>query len=262
MASEKISDVGKKIGNDFRNFHLISVILTHYLLDIIFPPVCFACKEYLKSGSEKTNHLCTACSGKLGYLPGFLCSVCLKRLPAPEKTCHKDAQFILASPLEYSNPVAREIIHTLKYGKVRTAVEPLAQILCDYLTASVKNSNLLIGSFSLVPIPLHPKKERGRGFNQAAVIAEKLGEKSGLPVLSSVLKKTAFTPSQTEKKSGAEREENVRDTFIIKNPELVAGKNIFLVDDVFTSGATMREAARVLKLAGAKKIIALAVARA
>ncbi len=243
------------------------MILTHYLLNIIFPPVCLACKNYLKRGEERTRRLCATCSEKLGYLPGFLCPVCSRRLPAGEKTCHRDSQFILGAPLRYAAPVARELIHALKYGGLKTAAEPLASILAEYLAESIQNSEFAcpareIENFVFIPIPLHPAKERKRGFNQAEVIAESLKRKCGLPIATDALIKTKSAPSQTEKKNREEREENVRESFKVKNPELIAGRNIFLVDDVFTSGATMREAARILKLAGAKRIIALAAARA
>ncbi|MGC9611112.1 MAG: phosphoribosyltransferase family protein [Minisyncoccia bacterium] len=254
------------------------MILTHNLLDIIFPPVCLACKEYLKNGAEKSRRVCDACSVKLDYLPGFLCPICLRRLPTDlpaevstkagvlirtcRPPCHKNAQFVLASPLDYSNSAVREIIRVLKYDGIRTAAEPLTSVLAGYLSSSFGNYEMKIEDFSLIPVPIHSSKERKRGFNQALVIAEELKKKTNIPVIPEALKKIKATPSQTEKKNNEEREENVRGNFAVKKPELIAGKNIFLVDDVFTSGATMREAVRVLKLAGAGKIIALAVARA
>jgi competence protein ComFC len=97
-------------------------------------------------------------------------------------------------------------------------------------------------------------------------LAELVRGKAGIfgetPILSGALSRTRPTLSQTKKKNCGEREENIRGCFSAEKPELISGKNVFLVDDVFTSGATMREAARVLKSAGAGKIIALAVARA
>ncbi len=254
--------------------------LAQYLLDIIFPPACLACKNYLKDEREKSDHLCATCSGKLEYLPGFLCPVCFRRLPTvtsaeaglPGIPCHRDAQFILAAPLHYDNPVVQELTQTLKYGGLKTAAEPLANVLAAYFTDSIRSSRLEIGNFVLIPLPLHPAKERKRGFNQALVVAGVLRRNllrsfafnplEGLPILAEAIVKTKDTPSQTEKEDYEARAENVRGVFDIKKPELVAGKNIFLVDDVFTSGATMREAVRVLKSAGAKKIIAVAVARA
>ncbi len=238
--------------------------LAQYLLDIIFPPACLACKSFLKNGGEKSEHLCATCREKLEFLSGFLCPICLRRLPEGERVCHKESRFILAAPLSYSNPVVRELIHTLKYNGLRTAAEPLASVLAAYLSASFENYKLRIENFILVPIPLHPNRERERGYNQAFVIAQDLRDKlkTDIPIFTDVLTKVIPTPSQTEKKDYKEREENIRGSFKILKPELVAGKNILLTDDVFTSGATMREAARVLKSAGANKIIATVIARA
>ncbi|MGC9602954.1 MAG: ComF family protein [Minisyncoccia bacterium] len=242
------------------------MILTQYLLDIIFPPVCFACKSHLEKGEERTRRLCSGCFRKMDFMPGFLCPTCFRRLPAGEKTCHPGNKFVLASPLNYSNSVARELVHMLKYGKLRAAAEPLASTLADYLASSIQNSRLEIQNFVLIPIPLHPKRERERGFNQALVLAEILKEKSeilcNVPILIGAFARIKPTPSQTKKDDREERENNVRGCFGVLKPELISGKDVFLVDDVFTSGATMREAARVIKAAGAKKIIALAVARA
>ncbi len=251
------------------------MILTQYLLDIIFPPVCLACKRYLKNSNERDRHLCDTCSGKLEYLPGLLCPVCFRRIPAGENPpaggCHEKSRFALAAPLNFGNPVARELVHILKYEGLKTAADPLVSILADYLSMSIRNSALDIRNFIFVPIPLHPDRERKRGFNQALVIAEKLKWKLensdpekwiGVSMEINALRRKIATISQTKKKNREEREENVRDCFGTGRPEVISGKNVFLVDDVFTSGATMREAVRVLKLAGAKKIIAIVAARA
>jgi len=202
----------------------------------------------------------------MDFMPGFLCPTCFRRLPEGRKTCHPENQFVLASPFNYSNPVARELIHTLKYGKLMAAAEPLASVLAEYLSASISNFELEISNYIILPIPLHPRRERERGFNQALVLAELLKGKSEIlreiPILTGVLVRIKPTLSQTKRKGREGREENVRNCFGVLKPELISGKDIFLVDDVFTSGATMREAVRVLKSAGAGKITALAAARA
>jgi len=246
------------------------MILAQFLLDIIFPPICFACEAHLKTENEKKIGVCAACSGKLGYLPGFLCPVCFKRLPAvasakaglPVNICHEESRFILAAPLRYSNPAARGIIQTLKYKKIEAAADPLVSILAEYLSVSLLNSLNAV----IIPVPIHWKKERKRGFNQAFVIARGLKNRMEIfretPIISGALVKIADKPSQTKQKDYKAREENIRGSFEIRKPEQISGKNVFLVDDVFTSGATMREAVRILKLAGAKKIIAVVIAKA
>ncbi len=244
--------------------------LSQYLLNIIFPSICLSCRIYLARDEERIRRLCANCSLKLSFMPGFLCPVCFRRLPEgknpPADGCHPDSRFILASPLDYSNPTARELIHTFKYGKLKAAAEPLISILGDYLNSSICNLSLDIRNFVFIPIPLHPKKQRERGFNQALVIAEGLKTRLNIfrevPIISNTLFKKESANSQTEQKDYASRENNVRGGFGLRNPELVVEKNVFIVDDVFTSGATMREAVRVLKSAGAKKIAAITIAKA
>jgi ComF family protein len=168
--------------------------------------------------------------------------------------------------LKYANPAVRELIHALKYGGLRAAAEPLVSVLAEYLSASLKNHPNFAGNSIIIPIPLHPGKERERGFNQALIIAEGLKDRmenfQETPLVSGCLFKKESTGSQTEQKDCAAREENVRGSFGLRDMELISGRNVFLIDDVFTSGATMREAARILKSAGAKKIVAVTVARA
>lgn len=244
--------------------------LSQYLLNIIFPPICLSCRKYLARDEEIVRRLCADCSSKLSFLPGFLCPACFRRLPngknPPVAGCHSDSRFVLAAPLDYSNPTARKLIHTLKYTGLKAAAEPLVSILAEYISVSIRNSPFLIHNSVIIPVPLHSSKERERGFNQALIIAEGLKARLDIfreiPVIPRALFKKEPTKSQTEQKDYALRENNVRGSFGLRNPELIAGKNIFLVDDVFTSGATMREAVRALKLAGAKKIVAITIAKA
>lgn len=246
--------------------------LSQYLLNIIFPSVCLSCRKYLARDEEMIRRLCADCSTRLSFMPGFLCPACFRRLP-PETSakegqsiCHPDSQFVLAAPLDYSNSTARKLIHTLKYIGFKAAAEPLVSVLAEYLSVSIWNLSFDICNFILVPVPLHSSKERERGFNQALVIAEGLKTKLDIfreiPVITGALFKKEPSRSQTEQEDYASRENNIHGSFSLRNPELVAGKNIFIVDDVFTSGATMREAIRVLKSAGAKKIIAIVIAKA
>jgi ComF family protein len=112
-----------------------------------------------------------------------------------------------------------------------------------------------------VPVPLSKKKLRWRGFNQAEEIAKELANFLKIPLISDCLIKTKETKDQVEL-SEKERKENVKGAFYIKNKEKIAGKNVLLVDDVFTTGATMEEAAKVLNEAGSEKIVGVVVAKA
>ncbi len=244
-----------------------------YFLDVIFPPVCLSCKIYLQNRERKLSLLCSKCQKQVEINNCFYCPKCGRRLPDAKKFCHQDVRFILAAATSYQNKVSRELIHILKYQKIKTALQPLTKITDLYINKVFRNPDSNIKNFLIIPIPLHSKKERERGFNQAFLIARavrqsletrftKLSE-VGLPhIETGNLARVRNTKSQTETKNYEKRKENVTGCFKIKNPEVIAGKNVLLVDDVFTSGATMREAVQTLKLAGAKKIIGFVIAKA
>ena len=111
-----------------------------------------------------------------------------------------------------------------------------------------------------IPIPLHKTKKRKRGFNQSELIAKELSKSLNIPLKTDILVKTKKTQTQTNL-TKEQRAENVKNAFIIKNPQSIEGKTVFLVDDVFTTGSTMKECAKTLKKAGATYVWGIAVAR-
>lgn len=150
-------------------------------------------------------------------------------------------------------------IKKLKYKNI----SGLAPILSDLLIAATNESSFVFGEKSLIiPIPLHPLKKYERGFNQSSLIAEQFSKKLGLIYIEEGLCKVKETISQTKLKI-AERSLNVKNSFIV-NPRYsseLKNKDIILIDDVFTTGATLREGAKVLKKAGARYVYLLAVAK-
>jgi ComF family protein len=112
----------------------------------------------------------------------------------------------------------------------------------------------------VVPVPLHPRRERERGFNQSLLLAQRVGRALRCPVRSDLLVRTVHTPPQTEL-SGDARRSNVRKAFAARRPAPLAGRQVLLVDDVFTTGSTAEACARCLKRAGASSVVVLTVAR-
>jgi len=112
----------------------------------------------------------------------------------------------------------------------------------------------------IIPVPLHIKKLRERGFNQSLILARAIGEKQQIPVNFSLLKRHKFTETQTGMHK-AERKQNIKKAFEISDKEKIAGKDIILVDDVYTTGATVNECAKTLIKAGARKVSVLTLAR-
>ena len=237
------------------------------VLDVVFPPICVACRKYLRA-DEKESPLCADCEAKIQINNGFYCPVCKRRLATPLKTCHLEIKFILAAATDYENPVTRELIQTLKYKNIRNSIKPIAKIITSYLD-KLDFVRSCSKDVLIVPVPLHKKRERLRGFNQSQLIAEIIKEYLITKDPQTSVKQENYnlirkkpTKTQAEIKNFDDRAENVINCFETKNKEIFAGKNIILVDDVFTSGATMNEAARILKNAGSKKIIGFVVAKA
>lgn len=228
------------------------------VLDILFPPLCFACEKNL-APEEKGCNVCAACLASIALFDTFFCSVCGARLPGNAKFCHPAALYMLGSATSYRNEAVQKLIWRLKYEKLKTAAAPLTQLLARYLNSL----DFSFVDFTVVPVPLHPERLEERGFNQAELLATAVAETLDIPLVADVLRRVKATPAQAKMRDRKERAENLSGAFdIAASSETLRGKNIVLVDDVFTTGATIGEAVKTLKTAGAKIVIALTVARA
>lgn len=148
----------------------------------------------------------------------------------------------------------RQAIHQLKYRNLTALSAPLAKLLNDYLFA-----NPLPGEV-LVPVPLHPKRLRERGHNQSQRLAEEMSNLNNLPVIDDCLIRNHPTPPQARTATVEERRSNVADAFTCVNDSL-QDKQVLLIDDVSTSGATLDACAKALKAAGAISVWGLVLAR-
>jgi ComF family protein len=146
----------------------------------------------------------------------------------------------------------RELIHLFKYGKVESLAQPLSLLLLRALPVEA--------SFDLIiAMPMHWRKRWERGFNQAELLARPVARRYGQR-LSNLLRRRRYTKAQAGL-TEAQRRDNLRGAFHVKNPDRVDGRSVLLVDDVFTTGATLRAATAVLKAAGATHVSALTLAR-
>lgn len=237
-----------------------------FFLDIVFPKTCLGCNQANPEGSA----LCEKCLKAIPINSGWFCPICQRRLPTPKNFCHPAAGFVLAAAAPFANEAVKETIYLLKYGKIENAVEDLAILLDEYLERIWKEmADWLSPETILLPIPLHYKKEKKRGFNQswlltqaaAKILSAKNPEKK-FSAEQKILERTKNTSSQTQCKDYSQREKNIEGSFLIKNPEKIKNQTVIIIDDVFTSGATMREAVKIIRQAGAKKIMALTIAKA
>ncbi len=228
------------------------------ILDLLFPKKCVGCN---KIGS----HFCSDCIQNIAQTD-LVCPKCER--PAVGGETHpickrKFGLDGLWSLGVYQDPL-RSAIKKLKYRRVSDFAPVLVDIMIEYwakfqpflLDEIKKNQGK---DWMVVPVPLHWRRENDRGFNQSGLIGELFAKKLGLKY-GEVLKRTKFTKSQAQLK-GKERAQNIRDAFIHDSKFMIHNSSIILIDDVWTTGSTIRECCYVLKRNGVKKVWALTLAR-
>ena len=215
----------------------------------LLPGSCLLC-----ASNSATSLLCPACTADLPQLPAALCPQCGEETTLGERcgACLKDPPAFARTIalFRYEFPVDR-LIQALKYGHQLALATWLGHRLGDRLVAA--DYDLLL------PLPLHPSRLRTRGFNQSLEIARVTSKALAIPMNPAILTRIRATPPQAELPL-KERGRNVRGAFECARD--LAGKRILLVDDVMTTGSTLREAARILKLHGAGQITVAVAARA
>ena len=240
------------------------------LLDLVFPPFCPVCQTRLGQGRrdplcgpcwERIERITTPCCGVCGLPFSQFPSAAVDRRPAGASRCgrcrRRAPEFSYARSAARYGEVAREALHAFKFGGRRALAAPLGDLLAEMGAASLPIPDPAL----LVPVPLHPRRERERGFNQSLLLARRLGRAWRLPVREDVLVRTVATPPQAEL-SRETRRSNVRGAFALRHPELVSGQHVIVVDDVFTTGSTVSACALCLKRGGASAVGVLTVARA
>jgi competence protein ComFC len=219
-------------------------------LDFLFPQRCVGC------GGEG-SFLCEACQRSLPRISPPVCPRC-GRPEANGQLCSGCAEWSAAidgirSPFRFEG-VVREAVHQLKYRNLRALVPSLSEMLDDYL------KTLTLPADVLVPVPLHRKRLRERGYNQSLLLARGLGRLNSLPVVDNCLIRRKNTPPQARTSTVEERRDNVVGVFDCRDGRL-RGRQVLLIDDVATSGATLDACAAVLKASGAVSVWALVLAR-
>jgi ComF family protein len=218
------------------------------LLDLLFPPRCVTCRRV------DEEWFCPACRSQVERISPPFCKRCGNALNSSQcPTCR-------ALPLTIDGIRAaaffegklRQAIHAFKYERRPELARVLGEMLSDYLGAHPLPAD------ALTPVPLHPDRERERGYNQARLLAHALGDRHHLPVWDDALTRVRATRSQIEL-NAAERRVNVQGAF--QAAPRVAGTRLLLIDDVCTTGATMDACGIALKARGAASVWGLAIAR-
>ena len=225
--------------------------LTAASLDLLYPPKCVGC-------DREGRLLCAPCLEGLPHLVPPFCLRCSQPI-AHGDVCRRCVDSPLAidgiaAPFRMEG-AAREAVHRLKYNNLRAAAPVMGELLADFLTVRQIHGDVLI------PVPLHRRRERQRGYNQAALLAREAGERLEVPVTSEALSRSKNTPSQTGRSQADERRANVQDAFFCPDPSLVKGLRVLLVDDVCTTGATLEACSVALKEAETASVTGVAFAR-
>lgn len=211
-----------------------------FISDIFFPKICLICQR-------EGDYLCQDCLATLEILNFH------QRYSTPNLT---DLYFALP----YQNINTKRLIQKFKYQPfIKELAKTLASLIIAHFQLSDNGENF--SDAILIPVPLEKKRLKWRGFNQAEELSKELSSFLKIPVLSNCLIKIKETPPQVELASEV-RKENLKGVFFVNAKEVIKNKKIILVDDVYTTGSTMEECARVLKETGAKQIIGIVVARA
>ena len=219
-------------------------------LDFLFPRWCIGC-------GKEGDFLCYSCRQRLPRIMPPLCPRCGRPqpngIPCPSCVAWQADIDGIRSPFRFDGLI-REAIHQLKYRNLRALAVSLAQLLQDYLVANPMPGEVL------VPVPLHHKRLRERGYNQSSLLARELGKFINLPVVDDCLIRQRHALPQARTSSINERQSNVAGAFACRNRRL-QDKQVLLIDDVSTSGATLDACAGALKAGGATSVWGLVLAR-
>lgn len=213
-----------------------------YLLNLFFPRFCLGCKR-------EGNYLCEDCRSTL--------DICERTYFVNSKNL---SGLYFALPYK-ERQLTKKMIYQFKYEPyLKDLSKTLTSILIEHFIKTGNNTNKFWENSILVAIPADKKRLKLRGYNQCQELANELAKIVKVPLLTNNLIKIKQTKPQMEL-SKNEREINLKNAFIIKNPAEFAGKKVFLVDDVYTTGSTMDECAGILLNAGAKEVFGIAIAR-
>jgi ComF family protein len=225
----------------------MSEFLTSFL-DFFLPRFCAGCRKKL-TANEKV--VCAVCFNSIKVVSEEIRLSEYSRKFSQSKIIDDFFSFFVFE----QGKVLQNIIHSMKYRNRFLIGSFLGTQAGIEFSDKLKNLNLDF----ICPVPLHQLKKAERGYNQAFYIAKGLSRQVKIPLNAGLIKRKKFTQTQT-KMNAKEREENIKDAFFIKNKNKVRGKNFLLIDDLITTGSTVKECGRVLKDSGANKVYAFSIA--
>jgi len=227
------------------------------VLNILFPIACISC-------GKDGKWICEDCTARVFIQNEHVCGVCEKVNTPDGKTCQKckkkSALGALVAATAYTNSLVIHAVHFYKYRFIPS----LHVQLGDLMIKALQKTDIPLAEL-IVPVPLHPKRLRWRGFNQSSLLAKHIAlnllPQTQLELDEKALVRKKYTSPQMKINNFQHRKQNVRGAFCVVNPKKIKGKIILLVDDIATTGSTIFECAQVLKNSGAKDIYAAVIAR-
>lgn len=223
------------------------------LIDFIYPPLCLCCDEYL---ADSGLPVCPDCIEKIPRLDYPFCNNCRQFLEN-KAVCRDCGELSLpVFCLGYFTDELQKMIHQFKYYGFTRLGRELAALLADKYLEALKR----LDADFILPVPLHSVREKSRGFNQAAILADTISSRIGVPVVTGALMKVRRTKDQA-KMNPEQRRKNIKNAFRVSDFN-ITGKKIIIMDDVVTTGATVNEAALTLREAGGIPVAVCAVAAA
>lgn len=233
---------------------------TEATLSFLYPENCQVCRA--ARATHAAGYVCDECKSKIKFIEPPFCDRCGRPFEGAFTTrfeCQNcrdlDLAFTSARSAAFAHEPLLDVIHQYKYNRAFWFEPFLADLLISRARVELENQ----WDF-LIPIPLHPTREREREFNQAERLATCLSRVTNIPVNSNMLRRIRKTQSQTLL-SRDERLINMKNAFALKNEQNLAGGKFVLIDDVFTTGATAGACAKALRAAGAEKVCVWTVAR-
>ena len=231
------------------------------IFQFLLPSQCRLCEAFL---GEEEEGICPGCLSKIRWIEPPFCTVCGTPFLSADVENHpcgeclkKSKYFTAARAVGYYTGPLQEAIHLWKYeGKLT-----LTPLFGEWMAKAFQHHGSPESFDLLVPVPLYVKRLRQRGVNQALLLVRELSRHTGIPTRKRLLQKTRPTVPQVQL-TGAERAKAVKGTFRVRRESDAEGKSILLVDDVYTTGATVNECARVLMASGAARVEVLTLARA
>lgn len=264
----------------------ISVSVAEYLLDLLFPIHCLGCGKNREDLLAKERWICPDCLAKIVPREEQICPHCKEGSEggnthgACRKGCFLDGLWAGA----YYDELLEKAIHDFKFRFIRDLAYPLSEIMIRSIRETAEYGafqDMMFANFAkeeeegiyteekrnakpetlIVPVPLHRRRSRERGFNQSALLAQAVGARFSLSVRENLLLRVRNTKSQSKTADKVERWRNLENAFLCASPAEAAGKNIVVVDDICTTSATLEQCAGELKRCGARSVWGLVAAR-